>query len=185
MWSATIFLSSLEIFCPFTLLKARKNKTSKKWKKGLEISFYTKCTKNHDHMLYYFWDTARVGCNFSFWASFALLPSEQPQIIKISIKWKNAWRYHLHKCTKNHDHMLYCCWDMARDRYNYFSFWAIFWPFTRLTAPKNQNSKKWDIRLEISPFYKFVPKIMIRWCTVPEIWCATDGHARTDGKSDT
>ena len=28
----------------------------------------------------------------------------------------------LHKCTKNHDHMLYCFWDMARDGCNcYFS----------------------------------------------------------------
>ena len=37
----------------------------------------------------------------------------------------------LHKCAKNHDHMLYFSWDMARDRCNcYFSFWAIFCPFT-------------------------------------------------------
>ena len=37
----------------------------------------------------------------------------------------------LHKCTKNHDHMLYCFWDMVSDRCNcYFSFWAIFCPFT-------------------------------------------------------
>ena len=32
------------------------------------------------------------------------------------------------------------------------------------------------------PFYTCVPKIMIRWCTVPEIWCATD--RQNDGKSD-
>ena len=33
----------------------------------------------------------------------------------------------LHKCTKNHDHMLYCSWDMACDGcYCYFSFWAMF-----------------------------------------------------------
>ena len=30
--------------------------------------------------------------------------------------------------------------------------------------------------LEISSFYISVPKITIRWCTVPEIWCATDGQ---------
>ena len=35
----------------------------------------------------------------------------------------------LHKCNKNHDHMLYCSRDMAHDTCNcYFSFWAIFWP---------------------------------------------------------
>ena len=45
----------------------------------------------------------------------------------------------LHKCTKNHDHMLYCSWDMACDGCNcYFSFWAIFCPFTPLTVQKNQ-----------------------------------------------
>ena len=37
----------------------------------------------------------------------------------------------LPKCTKYHDHVLYCSWDMARDACNfYFSFWAIFCPFT-------------------------------------------------------
>ena len=34
-----------------------------------------------------------------------------------------------HKCMKNHDHMLYCSWDVVRDRCNcYLWFWAIFWP---------------------------------------------------------
>ena len=47
----------------------------------------------------------------------------------------------LHKCTKNHDHMLYCSLDMARNRFNYFSFWAIFCPFTSLTAQKIKIKK--------------------------------------------
>ena len=42
----------------------------------------------------------------------------------------------LHKCTKNHDHMLYCSLDMTRNRFNYFSFWASFYFFTSLTAQK-------------------------------------------------
>ena len=49
----------------------------------------------------------------------------------------------LHKCAKNHDYMLYCSWDMACDTCNCcFSFWAIFWPFTPLTAQKIKISKK-------------------------------------------
>ena len=37
----------------------------------------------------------------------------------------------LQKCTKNHDHMLYCSWDIVRDGCNCnFSFWAIFCPFS-------------------------------------------------------
>ena len=43
----------------------------------------------------------------------------------------------LHKCTKNHDHVLYCSWDMAHNGHNcYFSFWAFFCPFTPLTTQK-------------------------------------------------
>ena len=51
----------------------------------------------------------------------------------------------VNKCTKNHDHMLYCSWDMANDGFNYFSFWAIsvFSPFTTITAWKIQIYKKW------------------------------------------
>ena len=32
----------------------------------------------------------------------------------------------LHKCTPNHDNMLYYSLDMACNRFNCFSFWAIF-----------------------------------------------------------
>ena len=52
----------------------------------------------------------------------------------------------LQNCTKNHDHMLYCSWDVVHDRCNCcFSFWAIFCPFTSpfpLNSPKNENFKK-------------------------------------------
>ena len=70
-----------------------------------------------------------------------------------------------------------------------FQFWAIFLPFILPNDPKTQNFKKWQKCLEIS-FYTFVPKIMLTWSTVPEIWCATDRptegwtDGETDGKSD-
>ena len=48
----------------------------------------------------------------------------------------------LHKCTKNYYQMMYGSWDMVRDRYNYFSFWAIFCPFTPVTARKVKIKKK-------------------------------------------
>ena len=70
--------------------------------------------------------------------------------------------------------MLYCSWDMVLDACNYFSFWTIFDPFTLLIAPRNQNLKKWKKHLEISSSYTYVPKIMIIWYTVSEIWCMTD-----------
>ena len=49
----------------------------------------------------------------------------------------------LHKCTKNHDHMLYCSWDTACGGCNYFSLWAIFCPFTLRTAQKIKILQKW------------------------------------------
>ena len=84
----------------------------------------------------------------------------------------------LQKCTKNYDHMVYCSWDVVHDRGNwYFSFWAIFCPFTPLKAQKIEISKQWKKNhLEISSFKTCVPKIMIRWCRVPKKWCATDGQ---------
>ena len=88
----------------------------------------------------------------------------------------------LHMCTKNYDQMMYSSRDIVRERCNcYFSFWAIFCHFTLLTAQKIKILKKWKNHLETSSFDICVPKIMIIWCTVPEIWCATDG--RTNGRT--
>ena len=76
---------------------------------------------------------------------------------------------------KNYDQIIYRSWETVHDRCNcYCSFWAICCPFSPLTAQKIKIFKKWKKHLEISSFYISVPKIMIRWCTVPEIWCATD-----------
>ena len=74
-----------------------------------------------------------------------------------------------HKRTKNNDHILYCSRDMACDRCNYFSLWAIFCPFTPKTAQKIKISKKMKKSLEISSFYTSIPKIMIMYYTAPEI----------------
>ena len=39
--------------------------------------------------------------------------------------------------------MLYCSLDMALNRFDcYFSFWAILYPLTSLTAKKNQDLEK-------------------------------------------
>ena len=46
-----------------------------------------------------------------------------------------------------------------------------------------KKKKKPPGDMEISSFYTCVPKIMIRWYTVPQMWCATDGwtHGQIDG----
>ena len=60
----------------------------------------------------------------------------------------------------------------------YVTWWehtvSISCPFTPLTNWKIKIKKKRKKHLEISSFYMCVPKIMIRWCLVPEIWCPTD-----------
>ena len=65
----------------------------------------------------------------------------------------------LHKCAKNHDHMLYCSLDMARNGFHcYFSFWAIFCSFNSLTAQKIKILIIWKKRLKISSFYNKAPR---------------------------
>ena len=117
--------------------------------------------------------TARIF--LSSWAIFCLFTPLKARKAKISKKFKKRLDIYiyviLHNCTKNHDHMLYCSWDMARDRCNrYYSFWAIFCPFTHLTAWKIKIKKS----LEISSFYTIAPEIMIICYTAPEIWRMTD-----------
>ena len=89
------------------------------------------------------WYLADVIVIFHFGLFSALLP---PNLCK---KWKFQKKEKkpgniiiLHNCTTSHDHILYCSLDMMHDGCNcYFSFWAIFCPFT-LTAQKIKISKK-------------------------------------------
>ena len=64
---------------------------------------------------------------------------------------------HMLSCSKNHDHMLYCSWDTEI----WYVMDGIIFHFG-LT------------HMEISSFYTGVPKIMIIWYTVPEIRSMTD-----------
>ena len=99
-------------------------------------------------MLYCSWDMTRDRCNcyFSFWTIFCpfTAPSLTAPKMKISKKMKKVPGdvIFLHKCNKNYDHMVYCSWDMAHDRCNYFSFWAIFCPFTRKMKISKKIKKK-------------------------------------------
>ena len=140
--ATNIFFVILGHFWPFIPLTAQKMKIWKNEKNPADIIILHKCTKNHDYMPYCSWDMAcdRCNCCFSFWAIFCPFTFLTAPKMKISKKWKNAWRYH--HCTKNCEYRLYCSWDMAHDRCNYFSFYAIFCTFTPLTAQKMKISKK-------------------------------------------
>ena len=121
---------------------------------------------------------------------FTLLPPpnnpENQNFEKIKI---NACKYH-YLTQVYHKWQSYDVWFLRYGaQQNFLLFWAIFCRFTSLTAQKINISKKWKKLLEIS-FYTCVPKIMIRWCIVPEISCAMDGQTdrwtdkRTDRRTD-
>ena len=91
------------------------------------------------HWLHCSWDMVHEGCNyFSFWTIVCPFMPLTAQKIKIKKKTKQRKKHLeissiiiLHMCTKNYDQTMYCYWDMMHDRCNcYFSFWAIFCPFT-------------------------------------------------------
>ena len=98
-------------------------------------------------MIYASWD---INCNrhifLSYLAIFCSFTPLTAQKMKISqIEKMPGDIIILHKCTKNHDHRLYCSGDIV-----------------------------WKKHLEISSFYTNVPKSMIIGYTVSEIWCMTD-----------
>ena len=120
----------------------------------------------------------RCNCYFSFWAIFGAFTQKKSKFLKNE---KNTGDIIiLHMCTKNYDQMIHGSWDMVHNRLTdrQMEKWMEKVAY-RVGYPTQKC-------LEISSFYICVPKIMIRWCTVPEIWCAMDGQMDgwTDGKSD-
>ena len=147
-------------FCHFGLFFALlppnnpKNQNFETMKKTPgDIIILHSCTINDNHMMYGPWDIEHDEQNFlSFWSIFYCFTPLTTQKIKILKNWNGKSRdiIILHKCSKNHDHMLYFSWDMVRNRCNYFSFWTIFCTFTPLTAQKIKIKKKRKKILEIS-----------------------------------
>ena len=127
-------------FLPFYPTNNPKNQNfeeEKKRKKHLEISsFFTSVPKIM--IIWYtvpqIWRLTDVIVIFWFWAIFCPFTSLTAQKNQNSKKKneKNAWRYY-------HFTTVHCSWDMARDECNYFSFWAIFHPFTLKHSLQNQN----------------------------------------------
>ena len=117
---------------------------------------------------------------------FPFLPPYGTRKSKFFWKWKkqkSTWKhYHLQMCTINNSHRVYGSRDIECKGQIFLSFWTVFCSFTPLANPKIKIFEIWKKYLVISSFYICVPKIMIRWCMVPEIWCVTDG--RTDRWTD-
>ena len=153
-------------------------------KKHLQILSFSiqRCTISDNHMMYGSWDTECNRHDFlSFWIVFCPLPSLITQKIKILKNWKKHLEIGiliLHKCTKNHDDMLYCSWDIAGNRCNcYFSFWTIFYLFLPryLTVLKIKIYKKW--KKTPGDRYHHFTQVYQKWWSyaiVPEKWHMTD-----------
>ena len=116
------FLSSMTIFCPLILLTTQKNqnfeKNEKAWRYHLTLVYITNDV----------WCMVPEICSvtdriFLFWISFCpFMPPNYQKNQNFEMK-KTPGDIILHKCTKNHDCMLYCSWDMTCDGCNfYFSF---------------------------------------------------------------
>ena len=118
----------------------------------------------------------RCNCYFSFWAIFCHFTPVTARKMKISKKWKIASRYYhftqVYLKTWSHAILFlrYGMWWMSL----FFFILGNFLPFYPLYNPKNKNFTKIKKTVEISSFYTSVPKIMILFYTVPEIWCVTD-----------
>ena len=101
------------------------------------------CNINDHQMIYDSWDMEPNRHKFllflTIFCCFTLMKTWKIKILK---KWKKTLGdIILHKCTKNQEHMLHCCWDMTHDGYNfYFSFWDIC-PFTPLKMKIIKNEK--------------------------------------------
>ena len=150
IWNActdTFFCHFRPFFAFFAPLLTPKINIWKKCKKTPgHIILLHMCTINQDHMMNGSWDMKFNRQNF-FVILDSILPFYPPSTLKnenIKNDKSPGDMIILHKCTKNHDHMLYCSWYMLYERCNcYFSFWAIFYLFTPLTAQKMKISKQW------------------------------------------
>ena len=193
----TEFFAILDRFLPFYPSKQPEN--SKFWKNEKNT---WRCY--HFTQLYYKWQSHDVWFlrYQAWWTEFFVIldhfllfyPSNNLKNQNFEkLKKTSGYIIILHRCTINDNHMMYGPWDIKwTDKI--FVILHLFCPFIPPNNPKIQNFKKNEKqkqkRLEISWFYIHVPKIMIRWCTVPKIWCATDGwrdrqmDGRTDGKRD-
>ena len=132
------------LYSPPPPLTTQRIKIFKNWKKTpRDIIILHKCTINDNHIIYGSWDINwnRQIVILGHFCPFTHLTARK---IKMSKNFKKpGYIIILHKCTKNHDHMLYCSWEFVCDRCNYVSFWAIFYPFTPLKAQKTETSQKW------------------------------------------
>ena len=179
------------IFCPFTP-NSQKHENFKKIKKNtLRYHHFTQVYQKSwlYAILFLRYDMSQMSLLFFILGNF--LPFYPPNSSKnenFKTMKKKMWRYH-HFTQVYQKSWLYAVlflrygiWRMQL----LFFILGYFLPFYPLTDQKMKIPKKWNKHPEMSWFYTCLPKIVIRWCTVLEIQCATEGwmDGQADGKSD-
>ena len=153
----TEFFVILDCFLSFYPPNNQKNQNFEKmekkpWRHYHFTNMYHKL-QSYDvwFLRYWAWRTERFVILDRFFFPFYPLTTQKIKILK---NWKKPPGdiIILHKCSKNHDHMLSCSLDMTRNGfYFYFSFWAIFCPFTPLTTGRTNGPKKWHTEVGAPP----------------------------------
>ena len=116
-----------------------KNQNFEKWKNPWWYHHFTQVYQNSWSFAIPF--TRYGACCLQLFSIYA--PNSPKNLNLTKKKKKMPGDIILHKCNKNHDHMLYCSWDMACDVCNcYFSIWDIFFTFTKKQPQKSKWKKK-------------------------------------------
>ena len=144
-WVGRSFCHFELFFCHFTPLTTRKIKILKKLKSGWRYYqfthvYHTWQSNNVWFLRYWVWQTdffLILDHFLPFW------PPNNPKYQNFEkIKKTPGNIIILQMCTLNDNHMMYGFWDMECDRQNFFSFWAVFFPFYPSNNPKYQNFEK-------------------------------------------
>ena len=138
IWKKQSFNLTITVEGITQLLKSNFEQSKCKWRHqchafGKKGNFFWTCPLTH---IYHKWQSYNVWFlrYETWWTEFFVIldcllpfyPSKNQNFEKLR---KTPGDIILQQCAKNHDHMLYCSWDMACDGCNY-SFLAIFCPFT-------------------------------------------------------
>ena len=120
-------------FCPFTPLTIRKIKVSKNEKNTWRYYHFTHV--HHKWQSYDVWFLRYGARQTEFFVILdrflPFYPPNDPENKNFEKTKKAPGHIILQKCTKNHDHIPHCYWDMTPGGCNFcVSYWAIFCPFT-------------------------------------------------------
>ena len=158
-WDRHNFLSFWAIFSPFIPITICK-------------IISQMCSINDNHMMLDSWDRE---CSRQFFVILDCFCPLTTQKIKILKKWNRCLEIlSFYTCIPKMT-IVWCMvpeiWSMTDRIFCHFGWFFAFLPSKN---SENQNFEKIKKCLEILSFGARVPKIMVTWWMVPEIWCTTD-----------